>query len=261
MQCLHQVEVPVEIYIATYDGPWPCQVRCGPEGRMWTSFSICKTFGPAPKASQVSKTGLIWPLQADIMQQFGHLVHIGHNTIDRHRKHCSHILITDVVLQQPDLRLSFVAALVQYVHDLQQLSLQNYYCLTNLSLVWWYWYKFTVSLLFRLSGPVCWSLCSGSPILVLEHSHSNCHLYDDWRLAGHEENLFDWWPAFFLLKCPSVFQAGLPDLCSCLFIQPLVKVKSTVLVTNRLCMRLTFVLKLVYVLLSFLQYRVWEQGK
>ena len=33
--------------------------------------------------------------------------------------------MTDVVLQQPDLRLSFVAALVQYVHDLQQLSLQN----------------------------------------------------------------------------------------------------------------------------------------
>ena len=33
--------------------------------------------------------------------------------------------MTDIVLQQPDLCLSFVATLVQYVHDLQQLSLQN----------------------------------------------------------------------------------------------------------------------------------------
>ena len=32
--------------------------------------------------------------------------------------------MTDV-LQQPDLHLSFVAALVQYVHNLQQLSLHN----------------------------------------------------------------------------------------------------------------------------------------
>ena len=33
--------------------------------------------------------------------------------------HCSHILMIDV-LQQPDLHLSFMGALEQYVHDLQR---------------------------------------------------------------------------------------------------------------------------------------------
>ena len=31
------------------------------------------TFGPAPKASQVSKTGVVMPVQVDLEQQFGHL--------------------------------------------------------------------------------------------------------------------------------------------------------------------------------------------
>ena len=42
---------------------------------------------------------------------------------NQHRKHCSHILITDI-LQQPGLCLSFGTTILQYVCDLQQLSLQ-----------------------------------------------------------------------------------------------------------------------------------------
>ena len=70
------------------------------------------------------KTGVVLPLQVDLEQQFGHLVQVWQNSSDQHRKHCSHILIPNVDLQQSDLCLSFVAALLQYVQELQ-LSLQN----------------------------------------------------------------------------------------------------------------------------------------
>ena len=119
------------------------------------------------------------PLQVDLKQHFGHLLQDLQNSSDGHRKHCSHILITDVVLQQLDLRLSFVAAHLQYVHELQQLSLQNLLLAD----------KSSVS--FRtggtehnlqslvLSGDTdlhIKSVCSWPVFLSSENLHSNCPL-------------------------------------------------------------------------------------
>ena len=71
-------------------------------------------------------------------------------------------LMIDIVLQQPDLRLSFVAALLQYVYDLQQMSLQH----------------LLLSEKLLVSLQTSKSLCLGSAALVLELLNNNCHLYN-----------------------------------------------------------------------------------
>ena len=99
------------------------------------------------------------------------------------------------VLQQLDLRLSCVAAHIQYVHDLQRLILHLLLTDKNLlSLMTLVRAGDTGTSLQSLHGSACpvWSggadtnlhtlqsFCSGSAALVLEHLHtcSNCHLYD-----------------------------------------------------------------------------------
>ena len=125
------------------------------------------------------------------MQHLGHLVQELQITIDLHRKHCSHILISDVVLQQPDLCLSFVAALKQYVHDLQQLSLHllltDKHLLSLQTLVRSTDTDTSLQSLGWFSGLACPARlikiytvvsCPGPATCTLEHLHSNCHLYD-----------------------------------------------------------------------------------
>ena len=109
------------------------------------------------------------------------------------KPYSSHILTTDIVLQQPDLYISFVAGLEQYVHDLRQLSLHLLMTDNNLlSLPILVHSGDTDTSLQSLGGsygPV-WSsgadtilhtlqfLCSRSAACKVEHFHSNCHLYD-----------------------------------------------------------------------------------
>ena len=98
--------------------------------------------------------------------------------------------MTDIALQQPDLRLSFVAALEQYVHDLQQLSLHLLLTENNLlflqTLVWSGDTDTSLQFFSCSCGLVCssgadtnlnflQSLCLGSAACTLEHLHNNCH--------------------------------------------------------------------------------------
>ena len=70
------------------------------------------TFGPAPKASQVSQNWCSLAPQVDLEQQLGHLLQVGQNSSDQHRKHLSHMLFSDDE-QHLDLRLFCVATLLQ----------------------------------------------------------------------------------------------------------------------------------------------------
>ena len=67
-------------------------------------------------------------------------------------------------LPSQDLFLSFVDARLQKEHGLQHLSLQQ--CLER-------------------SMSFC--VCSRPAAMIVDLLHSNCHLYDCWPLAGHEE--------------------------------------------------------------------------
>ena len=77
--------------------------------------------GP-PRPPKFPTTAVVLLLQVDLEQQFGHLLQAGQNSTDRNMKHLSNILITD---NEPsrDLCLSFAAALLQYMHELQPFSL------------------------------------------------------------------------------------------------------------------------------------------
>ena len=79
-----------------------------------------------PEFPKLSKSFEVLPLQEELRQQVGQLLQVWQKTIDRHRKHLSHILICflDKTLQHRDLYLSFVMAQVQKIKDLQQESLQ-----------------------------------------------------------------------------------------------------------------------------------------
>ena len=86
------------------------------------------------------------------------------NSTDLHRKHLSHVLISDVE-QHLNLWLSFEAAFLQYVHDFQQERIH---------------FKSDLVLLSLGTEQVSQSLCSRSvAVYTLEHLHNNCHLYDN----------------------------------------------------------------------------------
>ena len=91
--------------------------------------------------------------------------------------------ITDVVLQQLDLSLSFVSALLQYVQELQQLSLQNLLLadksLVSLqTLVWCGCTEYNLlSLVWSGDNELhLKSVCSRPVFLRAENLHSNYHL-------------------------------------------------------------------------------------
>ena len=70
------------------------------------------------------KSGVIWPLQVDLVQQLGHLWHFFlQNSSDLHRKHHSHILFLDDEECQ-DLHLSLAATHLQKEHELHHMSSQ-----------------------------------------------------------------------------------------------------------------------------------------
>ena len=153
MQCLEQVEVPVRIGITAYDGGWPWQFWSDPKGE-----------GVAMFANSFE----VWPLQADLRQQLGHLLQVLQNTIVRHRKPLSHILIciSDNNLTRRDLYFSFAKGKVQKVQDLQQLTLQVSF-------------EKKSSLSCRESVA-----CSRPEVLPVKLLHSNC-----WPLASSDEKL------------------------------------------------------------------------
>ena len=95
------------MYIVTYDDWSPCQIWSDLEGESVAFIEDSYDLGAAPRASFFLKICVIWPLHVDLEQQLGHF---GQNSIDLHRKHLSHILMT-LLVEYRDLRLSFAVAL------------------------------------------------------------------------------------------------------------------------------------------------------
>ena len=124
--------------------------------------------------------------------------------------------------------------------------------------VWWHGYMFIVS---RLSGLVWWSWHKFTDFTVSLLQVSRLGIYtaiviytmtDPWPdmmpTCWADDHLYSCWNvpvSSRLVYRTSVPVSVYPTSCKG--------------ATTRLCMRPTFVLKLTYVLLSFLQYRVWEQ--
>ena len=82
MQCLQQVAVPVGIDITAYDSGRPCEVWPDLKGEgvalsRFELFSVRHLF-PA----KFAKSFEVWPLQADFLQQEGHLSQVGHKAIE-----------------------------------------------------------------------------------------------------------------------------------------------------------------------------------
>ena len=73
MQCLQQVEVPVRIGITADDCGRPRQVWLEPKrGGYSLVLRFMKLSDQPPDLVKLSKTIVVFPLQADFLQQLGH---------------------------------------------------------------------------------------------------------------------------------------------------------------------------------------------
>ena len=84
MQCLHQVAVPVGIYITAYDWDF-LQVWVG-SGNPLLGFELLLDLHPDP--TTLSNSFEVWSLQEDWKQHLGHLLQELQNTSDLHTMHC-----------------------------------------------------------------------------------------------------------------------------------------------------------------------------
>ena len=91
MICPQEVEGPVRINIAAYEGWRLYQVQLVLKREGVALFEDLNYF---QKGTQIQPSfQKILPLQADLRQHVGHLLQVLQKTVDRHRKHLSHILI------------------------------------------------------------------------------------------------------------------------------------------------------------------------